>query len=144
MSVPPSSLRVLIVDDEPSCADTLAIIVGRSGHQAVAAYSGIEARNAAKKFKPHVLLSDVRMPGMSGVELAIYFAEHFPDCKLLLMTGNSEDVDLTEANTRWGRVLNLLAKPVRPQTILDFLAGCAEEISSTHGHLKPAHSSRAF
>lgn len=83
MPVSARSIRVLVVDDEPSVADTLALILNRSGHESVAVYSAAEAVTVAAQFRPQALLSDVVMPGMNGFELAHYFAEKFTDCKLL-------------------------------------------------------------
>lgn len=130
MHTPGRSVRVLIVDDEHAVADTLALILNRSGHESVAVYSAAEAVTVAKNFKPQALLSDVMMPGMNGFELAHYFAENFTDCKLLLMTGHAGTADLAEAFVAERFLPNVLAKPVLPQTILAFVAGCAENPSA--------------
>ena len=73
MRSPGRSVRVLVVDDECSVADTLALILNRSGHESIAVYSAAEAVSVAGSFKPHALLSDVMMPGMNGFELAALF-----------------------------------------------------------------------
>lgn len=120
------SVRVLIVDDEHSVADTLALILNRSGHQTIAVYSAAEAVTVAIGFKPQALLSDVVMPGMNGFELAHYFAENFSDCKVLLMTGHASAADLGQGFVAEGLLPNVLPKPVLPQTLLAFVARCAE------------------
>lgn len=128
MRVPGSSVRVLIVDDECSVADTLALILNRSGHVSVAVYSAAEAVAVAGSFKPQALLSDVVMPGMNGFQLAQHFAENFTDCKLLLMTGHASAPELAQTSLPDGLLANVLTKPILPQTILAFVASCAESL----------------
>ena len=128
MRTPGRSVRVLVVDDECSVADTLALILNRSGHECIAVYSAAEAVVVAASFKPQALLSDVMMPGMNGLELAHYFAENFRDCKLLLMTGNSSAADIAEAFLSDGLLPNVLTKPVLPQTVLAYVASWAENL----------------
>lgn len=128
MPLPSRSVRVLIVDDESTVADTLALILNRSGHESMAVYSAAEAVEVAGNFKPQALLSDVVMPGMNGFELAHYFAENFSDCKLLLMTGHASAGDLADAFVARDLLPNVLTKPVLPQTILAFVASCAENL----------------
>jgi DNA-binding NtrC family response regulator len=130
MRTPGRSVRVLVVDDECSVADTLALILNRSGHESIAVYSASEAVVVAANFKPQALLSDVLMPGMNGIELAHYFTENFTDCKLLLMTGQASASDLAESFVPHGLLPNILTKPVLPQTVLAFVARCAEGLSA--------------
>ncbi len=119
-------IRVLIVDDERTLADTLALIVTRSGYESMAVYDGREAIEAAALFRPHAVISDVMMPGMNGIELARYFTENFAGCRVLLMTGHDSAGSLAEASLSCGLIVNILTKPVMPQTILAFVASCAE------------------
>lgn len=125
----PQGIRVLIVDDERTLADTLALIVTRSGYESMAVYNGKEAIEAAILFRPHAVISDVMMPGMNGIELARYFAENFTGCRVLLMTGHDSADNLVEASLSCGFVVNILTKPVMPQTILAFVASCAEALA---------------
>jgi DNA-binding NtrC family response regulator len=122
-------VRVLIVDDEQTLADTLALIVTRSGYESMAVYNGREAIEAAVLFRPHAVISDVMMPGMNGIELARYFAENFTGCRVLLMTGHDSADNLVESSLSSGYVVNILTKPVLPQTILAFVASCAEAMA---------------
>ena len=123
---PGRRLRVLIVDDEHAVADSLALILKMSGYNSLAVYAGLDAVAAIPAFHPDVVLSDVMMPDMDGFELAEHLAETYPDCKVLLMSGNDAAITLAEQSLATSKFLNVLTKPVRPQTILDFLAACAE------------------
>ena len=121
-------LRVLVVDDERIVANTLAMVVQSAGHSARAAYSGAEAAAIADELHPDVAISDVMMPGMDGVELARWFDEHQPGCRVLLFSG------YIDCATRMARFINagflprpVLTKPVPPREILAFLASCAAE-----------------
>jgi CheY-like chemotaxis protein len=127
---PSGSLRVLVVDDEQSVADTLALILNRSGHEAVAAYGAVEAVETAQQFRPHALVADVMMPGMSGIELARYFVENFAGCRVLLMSGMESAMEAAEKYLGDGHAVPVVSKPVLPQTILAFISSCAEPKSS--------------
>src|SRR5271167_3769793 len=79
---PPKPI-VLIVDDEPVIADTLAAILGQAGFTAMVAYDGWAALEVAQIVPPDLMLTDVVMPGMSGVDLAIAVRQALPKCKVL-------------------------------------------------------------
>ena len=63
-------LRILIVDDQPDTADSLASLLRLCGHAPRVALRGREAVAEAEAFLPHVLLLDIAMPGMGGLEVA--------------------------------------------------------------------------
>jgi DNA-binding NtrC family response regulator len=88
---------VLIVDDERVIADTLSIILSRSGFSTMTAYDGESALELARAVYPDLLVSDVVMPEMTGVELAIAVTETVPGCKVLLFSGQATTVDLLES-----------------------------------------------
>ena len=64
----PSKPRVLVADDEQVIANTLAIILNQAGFEARAVYSGEKAIEALEEFQPDMLISDVIMTGMTGIE----------------------------------------------------------------------------
>jgi DNA-binding response OmpR family regulator len=110
--------NVLIVDDEPTIADTLAIILNKAGFNAFAVYSGAKAIDAAQSVKPDLIISDVSMPDMNGIEAMILIRGFLPTCKILLFSGQANTVDLLEnAHTR-GHDFDILAKPVHPQDLI--------------------------
>src|SRR5277367_3188811 len=75
---------ILIVDDEAVIADTLAVILKQAGFTTMVAYNGQTALDIAKTVPPDLLLTDVVMPGMSGVDLAIGVRHDVPGCRILL------------------------------------------------------------
>ena len=116
------TIRVLVVDDEHNIADTLCLILQSRGHAVRAAYSGEDAVLIAKNFQPHVVVSDVIMLGMNGVDLAVWITDNYPGCKVLLMSGNAGAFPLVEESIRRGHAHAILTKPFHPQEILDFIA----------------------
>src|SRR5580658_11319941 len=91
---------VLVVDDESVIAETVAAILSRSGYAATTAFDAPEALEIALLSPPELLITDVSLPGMSGIELAITIRRIFPDCKVLLFSGQAATSDLlTSART---------------------------------------------
>jgi DNA-binding NtrC family response regulator len=117
---------VLIVDDERIIADTLAMILGKSGYGVMTAYDGDTAFRLACATPPDLLLTDVAMPGMTGTELAIKVKRAIPSCRVLLFSGHASAVDaLAEAHSM-GYDFNLLSKPVHPSDLLVRVSECLE------------------
>ncbi|MGO9324747.1 MAG: response regulator [Terracidiphilus sp.] len=110
--------RVLVVDDEISIADTTATILCLSGYEAMAAYDGNDALEAALLAPPHLVITDVVMPGMNGIELGITIQRVFPDCQIVLFSGQASTVDLLAAAGSAARRFTLLSKPVPPEHLL--------------------------
>lgn len=115
--------RVLVADDEQVIANTLAIILNQSGFEAKAVFSGEAAIEAAASFKPDMLISDVIMTGMTGIEAAIEIRKILPKCKILLFSGQAATADLLEKARIQGHEFEILAKPVHPTDLLAKLRG---------------------
>lgn len=118
-----SKPKVLVVDDEHVIADTLAIILNQNGFNASAVYTGVAAVQRAKKEKPDLIISDVIMPDMNGIEAAIQIRQMLPSCKILLFSGQAATADLLEKARLEGHEFEILAKPVHPQDLLTKLHG---------------------
>lgn len=119
----PSKMKVLIADDERVIADTLVIILKISGFDARAVYSGDSAVEVAQSFQPNVLISDVIMSGMTGIEAAIKVRAKLPLCKVLLFSGKAATVDLLHKAQTQGFEFEILAKPVHPTDLLARMRG---------------------
>jgi CheY-like chemotaxis protein len=115
---------VLIVDDERVIADTLSIILTHAGFVTMTAYDGATALRMANEIPPALLISDVVMPGITGVELAIRLTQSIPDLKVLLFSGQASTVDLLEEARRSGHHFNALTKPVHPTDMLKRISEC--------------------
>jgi CheY-like chemotaxis protein len=115
--------KVLVADDERVIADTLAMILNQSGFEARAVYSGEKAVELAPEFKPDMLISDVIMPGLNGIDAAIELRALLPGIKILLFSGQAATADLLEKARTQGYEFEILAKPVHPQDLLNKLRG---------------------
>ena len=109
---------VFIVDDEQIIAETLTLILQRNGFTARFFTDPLEALAAARSETPDLILSDVMMPELSGVDLAIAIERDCPDCKIMLFSGHAETVDLLSKARERGYDFNLLAKPLHPAELL--------------------------
>lgn len=110
--------KILVVDDERVIADTLVIILNRSGFEASAAYSGESAVEMAQSIQPEMIISDVIMNDMNGIDAAIQIRAALPKCKILLFSGQAATADLLEKARERGHEFEILAKPVHPQDLL--------------------------
>jgi CheY-like chemotaxis protein len=110
--------RVLVADDEQVIANTLAIILNQAGFEAKAVYSGENAVESLDEFQPNMLISDVIMTGMTGIEAAIQVRAKLPNCKILLFSGQAATADLLEKARAQGHEFEILAKPVHPTDLL--------------------------
>ncbi len=113
--------RVLVVDDQRLIADTLAEILANEGFEAVAAYDGWEALEKAERFRPDWLLSDVLMPRMNGLELAIAVQSTYPRTEILLFSGQAGISEILEDGHSRGYQFELMAKPVHPLRLVERL-----------------------
>jgi DNA-binding response OmpR family regulator len=109
---------VFVVDDEVVIAQTLAVILNQAGFQASAYDDPNKAIAARAELVPDLLISDVMMPSMSGIELAIHFRQAHPECKVLLFSGQAATADLLEKAREQGYDFDLLSKPVHPADLL--------------------------
>jgi CheY-like chemotaxis protein len=86
-------------------------------------YSGEKAVEVAAIFKPNMLISDVIMAGLNGIDAALRIRELVPGVKILLFSGQAATADLLEKARTQGYEFEILAKPVHPQDLLNRLRG---------------------
>jgi CheY-like chemotaxis protein len=113
-----SKRKVIVVDDEQVIANTLAIILNQAGFEARAVFSGEQAIELLESFQPEMLIADVVMPGMTGIEAAIAIRNKLPKCNILLFSGQAATTELLERARTQGHEFEILAKPVHPSDLL--------------------------
>jgi DNA-binding response OmpR family regulator len=113
-----SAPRIFVVDDEHVIASTLAAILKMNGYSAICFTQPIEALKASLFDIPDLLISDVAMPGLSGVDLAMRMKARHPRCKILLFSGQAATMDLLKNARNQGQDFHLLLKPVHPTALL--------------------------
>lgn len=116
-----SRSKILIVDDQHLIADTLAEILVNAGFNAVAAYDGFDALDKASRFHPHWVITDVLMPRMNGVELAITLRQTHPKSSILLFSGQAGISEILQDGHRAGYQFELIAKPIHPLRLIERL-----------------------
>jgi CheY-like chemotaxis protein len=114
--------RVLVLDDERVIANTLALILNRSGYEARAVYNAEAAIKTAGELLPDFLISDVIMDGMTGIDAAIRITQIVPQCHIILFSGQAATADLLERAEANGHRFELLMKPVHPRVLLKRLS----------------------
>jgi CheY-like chemotaxis protein len=121
LSSPSKRLVVLVVDDEKVIATTLAVILTHAGFEAHALFDGCQAVQALDRLQPDLLITDVDMPGMTGIEAAIITRTQLPDCKILLFSGQAATAELLEKARARGHEFEILSKPLHPADLLERL-----------------------
>jgi len=111
-----------VVDDERLVTDTLSEILEDAGYAVMKAYDGWEALELSSKRKPDYLLTDVLMPRMNGVELAIAIRKMQPTVRILLFSGNAGVSEILDEGRKAGYEFDTLGKPIHPNALLKRLS----------------------
>ena len=113
-----SMCRIFVVDDELIIATSLGAILRREGFDVSWFTDPLKALEAMYAKPPDLLISDVVMPGMSGIELATVVRENWPECPVLLFSGQLATSALLDSARERGRDFEVLANPVPPAEII--------------------------
>lgn len=113
--------KIIVIDDEGLIAETVVEILRGEGFDAISVSSGDSAVELAKTLRPVVVLSDVMMPGMNGIETGIKIREIVPNCKIILFSGQAATVNLLEDARKSGHVFDILAKPIKPDYLVSVI-----------------------
>lgn len=129
MSEPSDHRRVFVVDDEFIIATTLATILQKNGYDAISYTDPVKALAAARENPPELLITDVMMPRLSGIDLAIAVRESCPKCKILLFSGQAATVGLLQQASEKGYAFDLITKPIHPTDLLKRIRMVTEELA---------------
>jgi DNA-binding NtrC family response regulator len=116
-------MRVLLVDDEMEFVSALAERLDLRGFDAQTATSGEEALQKIAAAPPQVVLLDMLMPGMSGLEVLKRIKKDHPDVKVILLTGRGSWDGIT--GVREG-AYDCLMKPIQIEELMNVMAGAVE------------------
>ena len=109
---------IFVVDDEEVIASTIAAILRMKGLNALPFTSSPEALARSRTVAPDLLITDIMMPVLSGAELAQHIQWRYPQCRVLLFTGQWDKADAEIAAFEDGLVYQLIPKPVHPKELL--------------------------
>ena len=113
--------KIIVIDDESLIAETVVEILNEQGFEAVPVSSGASAIELAKTVRPAIVLSDVIMPGLNGIETGIKIREIVPNCRVILFSGQAATVDLLEKAREQGHRFDILAKPIKPEHLISII-----------------------
>jgi DNA-binding NtrC family response regulator len=113
-----NNFKIVLVDDEPAIANTLCKIIRGAGYRVFAAYDAESAMMLCRHHSAALLISDVNMPGISGLELAGQLSREMPACHIILFSGHVDTAPLLAAAGRQGNHFQYLVKPVHPEDLL--------------------------
>ncbi|MEX1028473.1 MAG: response regulator [Paenibacillaceae bacterium] len=128
--------KVLIIDDEPWSRQVIrALGLWESLELKVVgeAEDGTAALQLIEELQPHIVVTDMRMPGVDGVELLQALSERFPLLKIIVMSGYDDFVYMKQAIQ--SRAADYLLKPINPEDLNAALAKCIRELEDTEAIL---------
>ena len=125
------STKVLIVDDDPEIIEILNYNLVNSGFQVKSAFNGIEAVKIAKKFIPDIILLDVMMPEMDGIEACIKIKEikKLSSTRIIFLSARGEDFTQNAAFDAGAD--DYINKPVKPKILLKKISSIAKRLNSS-------------
>ena len=130
--------RILIVDDDPALLRLLSLRLHYEGHTAIEASSGAAALSALDHELPHIIITDLRMPGMDGLQLFEAVHRRFPLLPVLMLTANGTVPDAVNAMQRG--VFGYITKPFEGVDLMREVDR-ALEVSSALGADMPGEES---
>jgi CheY-like chemotaxis protein len=128
-SYPPRP-KVLISDDERIIADTLALILNKDGFETRAVYTSKNALELAAQFQPDMLISDVLMAGINGVDTAIQMRAMLPEIRVFLLSGQSATAEILVRSQAQDLGFEVLVKPVHPLDLLSRLRAAVPDLAA--------------
>ena len=122
------SLKILIVDDDLDIIEILKYNLNNSGYFVKSANNGIKAIKKAKKFLPDIILMDVMMPEMTGIEACseIRKIDQLRDTIIIFLSARSEDY--TQISAYDAGADDYISKPVKPKILLKKISNIAKKI----------------
>ena len=116
-----SGVRTFVVDDDAIVASTLAAILRLHGFSVRSFNDPTEALACALIEPPNLLVSDVVMPVLSGIDLALQIKALCPECKILLFSGQADTADFLQDAQRVDANLHIMPKPMKPSNLLEVI-----------------------
>jgi CheY-like chemotaxis protein len=129
--------RILVLDDDRTIALTLTDILTEQGYEVATVFSGERALVKAAEFIPDLLVSDVCMDGMNGVEAAIRITALLPGCRVLFLSGLASMAEVLNAAPK-RLVYSFTSKPLHSRDFLNAVAYMLPAMSATDDSVKTA------
>jgi two-component system response regulator AtoC len=120
--------HVLVVDDEPNVRRVLATLLEQAGFAATRAASGEQALDLVRSLDPDLVITDLKMPGIDGLELLRRLQQSFPEIPVVMLTAHGTVANAVEA-MKCG-ALDFLTKPFDKQQVIDLVGKALAQGSS--------------
>ena len=136
-------MKILIAEDELSIAKGIESILQLHTlhkHNIVLAENGLKALEIAKDFNPDLVISDIRMYHMDGLEFVENLKKHIVDCKIIIISGY-ENFEYAQRSLRAG-AMDYLLKPIDKQRLLELVDQVTEELKERLNDKYPSADSR--
>ena len=118
--------RILLIDDEPDLLRVLARSLKADGHEVATALNGPDGLAAFEGQHPAIVITDIKMPGMSGIEVLKRIKEREPDAEVIIITGHGDMDNAVEA-LHFG-ASDFITKPFRGETLAIAIRRAEEKI----------------
>ena len=118
--------KILLIDDEPDIVRVLSISLKADGYDVIPAHSGIEGIEIFDKERPDIVLTDIKMPGMDGIEVLKKVKSIHPQSEVIIITGHG-DIDNTIEALQYG-ASDFINKPVRDEALSIALKRAQEKL----------------
>lgn len=125
-----TSTKILIVDDDPDIIEILTYNLSNEGYNVKSAVNGIEALKKAKKFIPDIILLDVMMPEMDGIEACSNLREIESLSKSMIIFLSARGEDFTQIAAFDAGADDYINKPVKPKILLKKISSISRRIFS--------------
>lgn len=119
--------KVMLVDDEDAIREILGLSIADLGYEVETAANGEAAIALFSRFAPGIVLTDIKMPGMDGIELLKRLKELNPDTEVIMVSGHG-DMDLVVKSLQY-EALDFITKPIRDELLVSALKRAAEKIT---------------
>ncbi|UCD82819.1 MAG: response regulator [Desulfobacterales bacterium] len=118
--------KLLLIDDEPDILRVLGISLKADGYEVIPALNGAEGLEAFSKHNPSIVITDIKMPGMDGIEVLEKIKEIDPETEVIIITGHG-DIDNAIESLKYG-ASDFINKPVRDEALSIALARAKEKL----------------
>ncbi len=113
--------KILVVDDDPVVLETILLVLQHNGFDVKGADNAEDALTKARFEPPDILISDILLPGLNGIDAAIRLRKFLPDCRVLLISGDTSATEALQNARAGGHVFEVLPKPTSPEVLLETL-----------------------
>ncbi len=126
--------QILIVDDEPNVRRVLATLLDQAGYATIRAESGTQALDLVRAQDPDLVLTDLKMPEMDGIELLARLSESFPEIPVIVLTAHGTVENAVEAMKRGAH--DFLTKPFDKTQVVDLIARALDQAARSRRELR--------